>query len=804
MYKDYFALKNNVFDSHSADGSDFTGSQQAAVRSQLTEALSAGDTIVALTGPVGSGKTTLVQAAIEAISGTRVVARIARIQLRHDEVLELLLAELGVERQPAGTIQRFTKLKRLFKKWQEQETRVFIIVEDAQRIGADALSELESLTSRDSGGAAGASIILMGLPELDELLGSDDLTRMRQRISQKLTLKPFSATEVQEYLAHRLETAGGKVEELFENGAIDMIFRCTGGSPRVINKLSEAVLAAAAKAESKTVSPYQVQQVAAKQFGLKPAAKIDVSDIALSTPEPSKIDEEIKPEEDEIPHLIQDTLPGVAALTENDSIEKETPVTAEPATESSPVTEPSQMTLEPHAPEALVRTSVDTASVKQLDDALRPDTQLLATLDEIPAIADDVAPVPLGLQNQMPPPASEATQKPAAIAPAEATDKPTTEAPETDIPTLSDSMRIKPVPQAAPAEKTGDTQTLKRPNIEALQSALATARKGPVEIEAQQVVAQPAAAEESTPGAETPAANTAGTDTPAPGPSNIPEITLDNALEKRQKEAEALLEARQQAALKAQEQEADDAEAVAESENPVEAQEEVEPQEPVEAEPSAADIEAAAAERAKLGKLAADLGSAKSLEEIDDMAAETLFGEEFSQIAAAVAAMAAADSANDSDMDADPASEHEDEQITLVSDDDKPVESQAPAASEDEVPVSFESVLPVDESPAPDINASASRRFAMLKAMNEPNHAAANLSTPQEPAGDSDGKTAPDEVAESAAKKGPQVAPIENQFGSSMTQTLEALKFERPAGAEDDDEDEDEKSGGFMSRFKRS
>jgi hypothetical protein len=370
-------------------------------------------------------------------------------------------------------------------------------------------------------------------------------------------------------------------------------------------------------------------------------------------------------------------------------------------------------------------------------------------------------------------------------------------------------MRIKPAPQAAPAEKTGDTQTLKRPNIEALQSALATARKGPVEIEAQQVVAQPAAAEESTPGAETPAANTAGTDTPAPGPSNIPEITLDNALEKRQKEAEALLEARQQAALKAQEQEADDAEAVAvaESENPVEAQEEVEPQEPVEAEPSAADIEAAAAERAKLGKLAADLGSAKSLEEIDDMAAETLFGEEFSQIAAAVAAMAAADSANDADMDADPASEHEDEQITLVSDDDKPVESQAPAASEDEVPVSFESVLPVDESPAPDINASASRRFAMLKAMNEPNHAAANLSTPQEPASDSDGKTAPDEVAESAAKKGPQVAPIENQFGSSMTQTLEALKFERPASAEDDEDDaddEDDKSGGFLSRFKRS
>ncbi len=261
MYKSYFALKSELFRTDPSESSVFMGAQQVQVSVRLTEALSSGDTIVTVTGPVGSGKSTMVREALRAIPAKQKVARIARIQLRHDEVLDLLLSELEVEDPPAGTIQRFTEFKRVLKTWKDQGKRVFIVVEDAQRIGVDAISELESLTSESNGGACGASIVLMGLPDVNDLLSSAALARTRQRTSLQLTLNPFDPNEVQDYLAHQFSVAGGNIADAFASGAVDMIHRCTGGSPRVINKLCEAVLNAAAEADSKPVLPSLVEQV---------------------------------------------------------------------------------------------------------------------------------------------------------------------------------------------------------------------------------------------------------------------------------------------------------------------------------------------------------------------------------------------------------------------------------------------------------------------------------------------------------------------------------------------------------------
>ncbi len=469
----------------------------------------------------------------------------------------------------------------------------------------------------------------------------------------------------------------------------------------------------------------------------------------------------------------------MAALSESEAAGQEVTAPAEAAT--SPTIEPSQRILQPQAPEALIRTEVDTASVKQLDDALRPDTHLLATLDEPLPTEEDLAPVPLGLQQQESEPTTDSVQD---VAPA-------VDTPAADIPMLSESMRIEPEPQAATTENTEDTQTLKRPNIQALESALATARMGPLEPGGE------APATEAVAPADPPPAVPVTEAPPTPEAPSLPEITLDHSLEERKIEAEALLEEKRQAAEKAGKSAAEDEDTgrktVAEdSKGPLDAGK---------TEEDEAAAEVAAADRAKLDKLAADLGNATSLEEIDDVAAETLFGEEFSQIAAAVAAMAAADPANDADMSEDPGSEEDSAELSLEMSAEEPVLATGTSGQEDSV--AFESVLPADEPPAPDINASASRRFAMLKAMNQSE--AAPEPPPTINAPPSVSKMVSGEIDSVPEKKEPQVAPIENQFGSSMTQTLEALKFERPSGVdEDEDEDEEEKSGGFLSRFKRS
>ncbi len=753
MYKDFFSLTNKVFGSYPDGAKAFMGSRQARIMARLTDALSSSDTIVTVTGPVGSGKTTLVETALKGISAKQVVARIARIKLQHDEVLELLLNELGVEHQPSGTIQRFTRFIRLLKEWQGQGTRVFIIVEDAQRIGADAIAELETLTSVDAGGASGASIVLMGLPVLNEQLNADELTRTKQRTSLQLSLQPFSATEVQDYLAHRFAAAGGNVEQLLESGAADMIYRCTGGSPRVINKLCEAVLHAAAEEKSKTISASLVERIARKEFAMEPAVK----GAAAATPEtlPSA------PVEEDMPHLIQDTLPGVEALPEQSDEDLAAELSIKTVSEP-PAPQNSHRILEPQVPEALTKTHVDPKDVKKLDDALRPDTHLLKVLDEIPPPTEDVAAVPLGLQDQISeqpspkPMVANAKAAPAATPSVKEKAAPINTTTNTDIPTLSDSMRIQPVPPAAASADTGDTQTLRKPNLQALESAMAAARKGPIEL-------QPDTPAEAVEDIRT--AKAAAKDAPTTDEPNLPEITLDHCLEERQKEAEAMLEEKNPVS-NADKEDKEDAEAKKQE----------------------------AADRAKLGKLAADLGGAKTLEDIDDVAAETLFGEEFSQMAAAVAAMAAEDSANDPDVQPEPELDDAPSEATHASVDLKT--DQAPAEKAEKPAVSLAPIKPDDTAAAPDINASANRRFAMLKAMNEPT-AKAPSAVEQKPV-EAKPKTASPEASELPEKKQPQLTPIENQFGSSMTATLKALKFDRPP------EEDEEKSGGFLSRFRRS
>ncbi len=170
MYEKYFGLKKKLFSSTAEGQAVFVGPQQAKVIKNLNNGLAAVDSIVVVTGPVGVGKTTIVSRALESISPGRMVALVGRMALQPDEVLQLLLTGFGISRQATGTVQRFAAFRRLLSERAAAGAQLAIVVEDAQRVGQDALVEMEALTAADSGDATGANIILMGQPELKEWL----------------------------------------------------------------------------------------------------------------------------------------------------------------------------------------------------------------------------------------------------------------------------------------------------------------------------------------------------------------------------------------------------------------------------------------------------------------------------------------------------------------------------------------------------------------------------------------------------------------------------------------------------------
>ena len=269
MYQKHFGLKTKPFGSNAEGPAVFVGPQQTQVINSLKKGLNAVDSVVAVSGPVGVGKTTIVSRALESLSPGRMVAMVGRMSLAPDEVLELLLTGFGISRQATGTIQRFAAFRRLLTERAAAGAQVAIVVEDAQRVGLDALVELESLTAADSGDATGANIILMGQLELNEWLATPALARLRQRTRLRQVVEPFNAPEVLGYLRHSIRAAGGDFDRMFDAGAVDMLYRCSEGIPRVINNLCESALTTAAEEDAGPLTAKFIQKIARDALGIE-------------------------------------------------------------------------------------------------------------------------------------------------------------------------------------------------------------------------------------------------------------------------------------------------------------------------------------------------------------------------------------------------------------------------------------------------------------------------------------------------------------------------------------------------------
>ena len=313
MYEQRFGLNSNPFRGGAQGSSIFVGPKHAKVISKLQQALSGADNVVTVCGDAGCGKTAIVSRALETNKSHQVVAWIDRMRLAPDEVLDLLLAGLGAGRIPSGTVQKFALFQRILSERANANVRVVIVVEDALRIGNDALLELEALTSSDTGNGAGANIILMGPTEVEKRVTLPELARLRQRSRHAQTLEPLSAQEVHGYIKHRLRAAGGDFDTLFELSAATMVYRCSQGIPRVINNICDAALTAAADRDCAPVTAALVEEVAANVYGLEPV--LDDPQIDTNDPDPVVVQAEKVIESAAVAELA-----GVPATADSDSV----------------------------------------------------------------------------------------------------------------------------------------------------------------------------------------------------------------------------------------------------------------------------------------------------------------------------------------------------------------------------------------------------------------------------------------------------------------------------------------------------
>ena len=213
-----------------------------------------GGGFVQLTGEVGTGKTTLCRLLLEQLPENTRVALVLNPRLTPVELLETICEELHLQLENRrGSVKALVDaLNTYLLDAYAQGLRVVLIIDEAQDLSIEALEQVRLLTNLETDTQKLLQIILLGQPELRELLARDDLRQLAQRITARFHLTPLDAAESERYLRHRYAIAGG-LHLPFDARAIRRLHMHAGGVPRLINVIAERSLLAGYARDANTL-----------------------------------------------------------------------------------------------------------------------------------------------------------------------------------------------------------------------------------------------------------------------------------------------------------------------------------------------------------------------------------------------------------------------------------------------------------------------------------------------------------------------------------------------------------------------
>src|SRR5690606_7524044 len=217
------------------------------------------DGFVVITGEIGSGKTTLIETFLKELERDVVVAQINQTQVSAIEFLQSLLVQFGFQPFRMKKAELLATLNEFLIEQYANGRRVLLIVDEAQNLSNKVLEEIRLLSGVETTKEKVLRIILAGQPELNEKLNSPSLVQLAQRIRLRFHLTALSKSDTAAYIQHRLEVAGSQGREIFHPDTFPLIYRYTGGIPRLVNTLCDTAMMAAYAQDRDTVSVEDVR-----------------------------------------------------------------------------------------------------------------------------------------------------------------------------------------------------------------------------------------------------------------------------------------------------------------------------------------------------------------------------------------------------------------------------------------------------------------------------------------------------------------------------------------------------------------
>ncbi|KAA1194278.1 AAA family ATPase [Pseudohalioglobus sediminis] len=245
MYQQYFGLSEAPFSIAVNPRYLFMSARHRDALAHLLYGVGAGGGFILLTGEVGTGKTTLNRCLLEQLPHDTDVAIILNPALNAMELLATVCDELGVAyNTEQHTLKSLTDaLHRFLLDNYEQGRKTVLMIDEAQHLDFDVLEQIRLLTNLETHSEKLLQIILIGQPELAQMLARPELRQLNQRITARYNLEPLNLAETGAYIQHRLQVAGMTPDrQIFPPAVVRGIYRHTHGVPRLINVLCDRIL----------------------------------------------------------------------------------------------------------------------------------------------------------------------------------------------------------------------------------------------------------------------------------------------------------------------------------------------------------------------------------------------------------------------------------------------------------------------------------------------------------------------------------------------------------------------------------
>jgi len=243
MYKEFFSLKELPFSIAPDPRYLYMSEQHQEALAHLVYGINSEGGFVLLTGEVGTGKTTICRSLLEHIPENSDIAFVLNPKVTVEELLAMICDELGIRYPESNTsIKVFVdRINEYLLDAHAGGRNTVLIIEEAQNLGSDVLEQVRLLTNLETNQHKLLQIIMVGQPELREMLSRPGLRQLSQRITARYHLGPLSRKEVSAYVAHRLAVAGVH-SKIFPESTVDRLFRLSSGIPRLINLICDRAM----------------------------------------------------------------------------------------------------------------------------------------------------------------------------------------------------------------------------------------------------------------------------------------------------------------------------------------------------------------------------------------------------------------------------------------------------------------------------------------------------------------------------------------------------------------------------------